>query len=135
MEETIRQRHAELVAARHANATGFIQLRARSPSRAADYGSHCARRIERLLPELSAPAPALNSDEASDAVQSGVCAPGLSLPATAALNAQIIPGAPAWRVHRPRYCECHIPAYIAQWQRWDSMRRSSGASSSTKPAT
>lgn len=71
MEETIRQRHAELVAARHANATRIQQLRgALAQAEQQDYGLAIALgELERLLPELSAPAPAPNSDEASDVVQ------------------------------------------------------------------
>lgn len=67
----MRARHAELVAARHANATRIQQLRgALAQAEQQDYGLAIALgELERLLPELSAPAPAPNSDEASDVVQ------------------------------------------------------------------
>ena len=71
MHDHITTRHAQLVAARHANAIRIQQLRgALAQAEQQDYGLAIALgEIERLLPELSAPAPAPNSDEASDAVQ------------------------------------------------------------------
>jgi len=63
MEERIRHRHAELVAARQAHHAHLAQLRAAlATAIQADYGFATAiGELERLLPDLTTPAPEGNT--------------------------------------------------------------------------